>query len=342
MTTQLADYAEKLYGCRFCPMCKPKGEVSRVTQKESHTTRGRALVLWRILSGYAQWDARAVELIYEAGLDSASGAWCVSDYPVAQYILAARREIVASGLAPSAVTTLNEQLLQTDVTADAPQASTLVYSDDASAAGDWLPLLGNDAAALVSGKIGLAYSLGLVESAQVLGQRLVQALRQSGARQILADGPMAYWALTNVLPELGLALPDGVRVTFGTAWLAEHNVAGSGQSVIYHDSAFYRLAALDYELPRRVLAAGGAQVVEYFGTNSRALADDAGVEGGLHHLYPDLAAAVARMRLAGKPAGDLIVTDCPDSAGWLARSAGDGVRVMTLAAWARQRVASPA
>ncbi|RKY01203.1 MAG: hypothetical protein DRP54_04095, partial [Spirochaetes bacterium] len=65
----LEEYRKYLYGCRFCPMCKPASDVANVTFLESHTTRARAMMLWRILNGYSDFSERDVELLYQSTLD---------------------------------------------------------------------------------------------------------------------------------------------------------------------------------------------------------------------------------------------------------------------------------
>ena len=203
------------------------------------------------------------------------------------------------------------------------------------AASTWLTLLGDSARALPPARIGLAFVLGLRETAQHLAQHLVNAVQQSGATELLADGPSAYWVLSSVLPQLDVALPDGVTVTFGTMWLAEQIIPHSPQEVVYHDSSYYRLAALDYELPRQVLSKSGATILEF--PVNRRLSDDVGIEGGLHHLDPALAAGVAHMRLDNMPSCHTLVTDCPDSAAWLKEHVAAEIDVLTLPDWVQRQ-----
>ncbi|MCI0477706.1 MAG: hypothetical protein L0Y55_15795, partial [Anaerolineales bacterium] len=99
----LREYKDTRYGCRFCTMCKPAAEVANLTQLESHTTRARALILWRIAADIAKWQPRDIELLYQSTLDSISQAWCVVDYPVSEHVLAARAEVHAAGHAPQEV-----------------------------------------------------------------------------------------------------------------------------------------------------------------------------------------------------------------------------------------------
>ncbi len=101
--TALQAYPEILADCRFCPMCKPAAEVANRRKIESYSTRSRAMMLWRIASGRRGWTPRSAELLYQSTLDGISEAFCVSDRPVSQYVLAARQDVWEAGLAPAAV-----------------------------------------------------------------------------------------------------------------------------------------------------------------------------------------------------------------------------------------------
>jgi hypothetical protein len=79
-------------------MCKPAAEVANLTQLESHTTRARTMMLWRIAEGLIEWTPCEVALVYESTLDSISEAFDVFHYPVSQYMLAARADIWEAGL----------------------------------------------------------------------------------------------------------------------------------------------------------------------------------------------------------------------------------------------------
>ena len=101
--SRLEVYKKDLYELRFSPMCKPAGEVSNLTMLESHSTRGRVMMMWRVVQGIIPWDTREVELIYQSTLDSISQAFDVFEYPMSDYMLAARADIWEAGLAPECV-----------------------------------------------------------------------------------------------------------------------------------------------------------------------------------------------------------------------------------------------
>ncbi len=120
--SRLEAHKKGLYELRFSPMCKPAAEVANLTQLESHTTRARTMMLWRITEGHLDWDEREVELLYESTLDSISEAFDVFHYPISQYMLDARADVWEAGLAPQNVKEVVELSFNTSV-AEAPNIS---------------------------------------------------------------------------------------------------------------------------------------------------------------------------------------------------------------------------
>lgn len=327
----LAAYTEALYRCRFCPMCKPAGEVANVTLLESHTTRARGMYLWRAATGIAALGAREVELLYQSTLDSISEAFCVSHYPVSEYVAAARADVFEAGLAPACVHGALSRLLP-----EMPfqRASTVLVASEAAEWGDpaqiepalrALHQAGVETEALVIPSGALAYALGARGQARREAEAFVAALRESGATLVVTDGPLTQWALQCLYAKLGVALPD-VRVTPLTAQLAAAREAGriqlgdlAGQRVLVHDcraSALLadQMAAAEtvqpgyrgaeeklgqgpvYELTRALVAATGAERI--LTTWSRSLARSCGADDGLWLTHPELARPLRAQRLA--------------------------------------------
>jgi len=327
----LSEYEQVLYGCRFCPMCKPAAEVGNLTQLESHSTRGRALLLWRAAKGLAAFSPRDAELLYQSTLDSISQAWCISHYPVGEYVAAARRELVSQRLIPAAV----ENVLGRNNRADAcPKGETVLLAgeiaqlDDLSAADPALKLLeacGVTAKAYMSPTGALAYTLGDIESAEQQARSVCEALQAAGAKRVVADGPQSLFALKVLYPLLGIALPERLEV-LGLADLVEPvvvknkltTVVNGDQTVFFHDSRsacfladelasdeVIQPACFDseehsgygevYARPRRVLDALGVRRVS--SVWSKSLSRSTGADDGLWLTYPELASGLAEMRL---------------------------------------------
>ncbi len=340
----LRDYREPLYGCRFCSMCKPAAEVANLTQLESHTTRARALMLWRIAEGVAEWHPRAVELLYQSTLDSISQAWCVVGYPVSEYVLAARSEVYAAGLAPQTV----YQALRRSITApEARKGEVLLLAAEAAELGSEsasesalraLAYAGIKPSVAIVPSGALAFALGDVQRATEQAKQVVRLIRQSGAHTIVADGAQTLWALRCIYPILAVTLPDGINVTTLSALLADAIqgerlvLSRMRQQVFFHDSRAAALVAEAmpnaeviqpgyrgneenlgkgdvFDAPRRVVDALG--MARLYSVWSRALCKSCGADDGLWLTYPELARGLAKQRLyeAKRLGADLIITD---------------------------------
>ena len=356
----LSEYEQVLYGCRFCPMCKPAAEVGNLTQLESHSTRGRALLLWRAAKGQAAFSPRDAELLYQSTLDSISQAWCINHYPVAEYVAAARRELVSQGLIPAAV----EDVLGKNTRVDAcPKAETVLLAgeiaqlDDRSAADPALKLLdacGANVEAFISPTGALAYALGDVESAEEQAQRVLEAMQKARVKRVVADGPQTLFALKVLYPLLGVLLPEKLQVlSLAEAvepFLAQNKLATElkgDRAVFFHDSRsacflaeqmatdeVIQPALFDseeysgygevYARPRRILDVLGVRRVS--SVWSKSLSRSTGTDDGLWLTYPELADGLGRMRLdhVRSLGAEVIVTDSVLDAVHLRRLHGDG------------------
>ena len=327
----LSEYEQVLYGCRFCPMCKPAAEVGNLTQLESHSTRGRALLLWRAAKDLEAFSPRDAELLYQSTLDSISQAWCINHYPVAEYVAAARRELFSQGLIPEVV----EDVLRRNNRVDAcPKAETVLLAgeisqlDDLSAADPALKLLeacGEQAKAFMSPSGSLAYALGDIQTAEEQARRATEALQKAGVKRVVADGSQTLFALKVLYPLLGIPLPDRFEVV-DLAELVEPIAAqnkleaelNGDQAVFFHDSRSACFLAEElatdeviqparfdseeysgygevYARPRRILDALGVRRVS--SVWSKSLSRSTGTDDGLWLTYPELASGLAEMRL---------------------------------------------
>lgn len=352
----LRDYRDHLYGCRFCTMCKPAGEVSNLTQLESHTTRARGMLLWRVAEYGVAWRPRDVELLYQSTLDSISQAFCVVDYAVSEYVAAARAEVYAAGLAPGPVV---DALQRPYLSCPAMPASAVLLAgeaaelDDYSAMSTMERLLGRggvQASGLLAPSGAFAFALGARDLARAEAEEAVRLIRESGATRVIADGPDTLWALRRLYPLLGAALPEPVEITSFSEALAAAQAEGrlrlpsySGQKVFFHDSRSAsqladrpaRAEAIQpgyrgpenmsgegevYEAPRRLLAAMGFAAC--YSVWCRALSRSSGADDGLWRTYPALATGLAQARLAQAKAtgAQRLVTDSLLAARWLAKA----------------------
>src|SRR5213593_2759229 len=90
-------------GCRYCLMCRHVCPVTRVTYNEATSPHGWALEIASVRRGLLQWNAETTDLLYQCADCGLCQAFCVTDQPLPQAIVAARAAVVATGHAPPAV-----------------------------------------------------------------------------------------------------------------------------------------------------------------------------------------------------------------------------------------------
>jgi Fe-S oxidoreductase len=356
---QLKDFEEVLYGCRFCPMCKPAAEVANEMHIESYSTRARGMLLWRYIHGMTDLSPRAVELLYQSTLDSISEAWCVNHYPVSTYIVSARAEVFAKGLAPKTVLSVLDRPLPKpgDI-----KGETLLLASEAAELDDpsllqpavsFLEKYGRTAEVVMMGSGAVEYCLGAIEQAEELARRVCERISLSGAGRVITDGPQTLWALKYVYPILEKRLPEGIVVTSIseeiTRCLDKHDGRQkdlTGKKVIFHDSRSACLLADDmardpaiqpgfggpettmgtgevYEAPRRLIDRLGLERV--FSVWTRSLSKSCGADDGLWLTYPNLAEKLARKRLseAREQGAEMIAADSLLCASYLSKMCTD-------------------
>ena len=310
---RLSAYRKDLYELRFSPMCKPACEVANLTQLESHTTRARTIMLWRIAEGIIDWGPREVELLYQSTLDSISEAFDVFHYPISQYMIDARADVWEASLAPECVKRVVEASTATsaDKLPTVPKDGALLLAGEIAQLADDA-LLAPMQAALEAASIkvlswvaptgALTYALGALDVALAQAAQIVEGIQASGARTVIVDGPETAWALTRIYPALGIDLPQGMTINLLSVVLNEHFTPPKQDigTIFVHDgrpayliadgTPSYRVVlpgytesesdfgqGAVYDAPRHLLDAMGAQRV--FGTWTRALAKTSGAEG---------------------------------------------------------------
>lgn len=327
----LEAHKKQLYEMRFSPMCKPACEVANLTQLESHSTRARALMLWRIVAGHLSWGEREVEILYESTLDSISEAFDIFHYPISRIMLDARADVWEAGLAPQCVKNVikveQETLSQAPITIQksshlllAGELAYLTNEKYSSVLRAVLKAADQDVQIFVEKCGSLAFALGAREVACRQADRIFEGIRKSQAAKILTDGPETAWVLEKVFPEFGLNLPEGVQVQSLCEFLLEKFplLRKIPEAVFVHDSrpAYFLAEKLPshmailpgsiadetafgdgsvYATPRRILDAIGARRVSSSWT--RGLAKSCGADDGLWLTYPNLASGLARQRL---------------------------------------------
>jgi hypothetical protein len=359
--SRLETHKKDLYEVRFSTMCKPACEVANLTQLESHTTRARALMLWRIVTGNLSWGPREVEILYQSTLDSISEAFDIFHYPISRIMLDARADVWAAGLAPVHI----KKIIDTEKEISFPAPSSFHQDSLLMVAGELAQLedqrylttlksiiqtSGHDIQ-IVEARCGaLPFSLGARDVALKQADRIYKIINKCQPKTIVVDSPETAWALKKILPELGLSFPEEIKIKFLGELLID-NLDFSRRKdkrVFVHDSraAYYLSDSLPnhhailpekiedeenygtgavYDLPRKLVDRFGAERV--FGPWTRGLAKSCGGDDGLWLTFPVLAGGLARQKLdyAHQLNADTIVTDSPLCASILkkARNQGD-------------------
>jgi heterodisulfide reductase subunit B len=354
--SRLEAHKQELYEIRFSTMCKPACEVGNLTQLESHTTRARTLMLWRITEGNISWEPREVELLYQSTLDSISEAFDIFHYPISQIMLDARADVWDAGLAPDRIKKVIEieQRAEPCVPSVLKQGIPVVLAGELSQVNDpdyqttlrsILQACGQEINIFEARTGASSYALGARDVAYQQASLILETINKNQLTTILTDGPETAWALERIFPEFNLALPDGTTVLSLSEFLNKNLPLNKSRSekVFVHDSrpAYFLSDCLPdfhailperieeendfgkgavYESPRTLVDKLGAQRV--FGPWTRALAKSCGADDGLWLSYPDLANGLARQRLdyAHHLQADSIVTDSPLCASILKKS----------------------
>ena len=328
---RIEKYSNYLTGCRFCPMCKPFGEVSSLTNDEPHSTRIRGMLLWQITNGFVQWNREISQLLFECTLDSVSQEWCVNHYPVPEYILAARADIVEAGFAPTSVNDYaikpNKEFANNLQSFMGKDSSIVFYPGDALAVN--APASTEAALKLLTGAnqdvplpnelhdIGaLAYCLGRHELARAQINRVAELLQD--ATKIIVDGPLTLWFFTKIFPEFGKRFHEAVRIELLTDYLADLienkiiRLKKNNVKINSLGSEFSRLTDLEYQPFRKLLnSVEGMEWAEPY--DGLELANSSGAGGGLHLTSPEFARQISQLRVdeAKQSGAECLVSDLP-------------------------------
>ena len=99
----LDNYMETLENCRFCLMCRHVAPVGLVTDLETLTPHGIALIATSQQRGLIEWNEDAVDVIYSEPDGGNCRAHCVFDQPHPAAVAAVRVSLVEQNLAPKAI-----------------------------------------------------------------------------------------------------------------------------------------------------------------------------------------------------------------------------------------------
>lgn len=160
--------------------------------------------------------------------------------------------------------------------------------------------------------------LGLLEDARANAEKVVLAIKDSGAKRVVTSCAGCYNALTNLYPNiLGVKPPEGVEIQHFAQFIAGKKDLKlrleKPMTVTYHDPCSLGRHSKVYDPPREVLKSiEGLKLVEMSPNRDRALCCGGG--GGLWSVDPNMAMEVAaskfqRSVLPSK--AEVLVSGCP-------------------------------
>ncbi len=239
------NHIETLENCRFCLMCRHVAPLAVVTDIETLTPHGIALIATSVERGLTDWNEETVGVIYSEADDGVCRAHCVFDQPHPEAVAAVRAELVEQNLAPQIVYELQAALEKWATPfAEKPVEAASGTGDVALFVGDeakylWpgtMPAVQKLVAAAEGGPviIGngrssglLATSLGLRATAVALAEANLAEIRASGAKTLLVLSPGDYFTFKQAYSErLDIEFPDEVEIVELTTWLAQQMDAG--------------------------------------------------------------------------------------------------------------------
>ena len=328
---------ETIDACRFCFMCRHVCSTGLATGWESDTPRGRMLLLFKVLRGYAEYNDDLVQTIYRCCLCGVCQSWCKGDYTPPEAILQARNDIVELGKEPDHVRQIKQNILQTGNPFGLPAedrfkalehqgrsggeptpeqtAEVLYYVGCDTAyhrpeiANAFLRLLSQSGVgfALLEGETSSGKPLtvlGYRSEAKRMAETLAARIKATGCRLLVTTCPSSFDALKNDYPALGVDL-EGIEILHAVEYLDRLVSQGKlapqntlDRTITVLDSD--RLGRFNglYDEPRHLLQTiPGAKLKEMSWT--RDLAHSCGETGGVQRLlYPDLNRTLAERVLA--------------------------------------------
>lgn len=268
-------FQETILTCRFCFMCRHLSGTGNVTFTEADTPRVRTAMLYAVLKDPEKLNnPDLIATIYRADLSGSCRRNCVNHYDECSLVLAARRDIVETGLAPEKILRLADELEKSAKWDLSGSGDTAILADDrtieSAAVIPAMEKILKKAALpfriLRSGCIGKSLlTLGFKDRALKLFREFTASLNDSGIQTLVVPNPAAYDALTKDFPEAGIKI--NAKVMHSSEFLAQLDVPFRKQAgeLCFLESDFLR----NYDSchgPDKLLERLGATRKE-FGTN---------------------------------------------------------------------------
>jgi Fe-S oxidoreductase len=323
-------------------MCHHADLVTTLERRETYSARGRALTLFAIEQGKAQWDSEVADVMYRFFVDGLCRHVCAGHIRHDEMVVDARSKLVAAGQAPPAVRQAVDNIEKTGnpwgeqepdlraLTQAKLQQDVLVYFGSTArirrlSTVKALTTLLNEAGVSFSvladeGDPGLLlHQLGEAGKGAAAAKALAGKLRESGARTIITPDADAYQTFKVGFGERPPL--SGIEILHASEFLGQrtgelrfHTPAHT--SVAYHDPCALARFAPCLEAPRSVMQTVCGAAPREIGIWSRDLANCSGECGGVPFTQPALSqkSATRRVSEAFAAGAKLIVTGSPAAA----------------------------
>lgn len=290
MNTITQNNINTLKACRYCPMCRQSCPSEFISYRESDAPRGRAILLHSVYQGGKEFEASAVNAIYNCFLCGACKSWCsgqeLGGYDIPELIKFARRDIVSKGLAPQAVQEIRNSLVANDNTQNRDRKlsyTALVVEKTA----DVLYILGEGvnytnpeiAESFISilEHQQIPYTLlkeeptsgkeldllGYRKEAQEKAKNMAGRIKAAGCKTIVVSDPLVYDALKNDYPAWGLKLESEIlhvsEYLLSLIRSGKLKLKPTKMKVTLADSEFLGRNNGIYEAPREVIRASAGE-----------------------------------------------------------------------------------
>ena len=335
-----------------CLECTTCGGYCTVTPSfngvETWSSKGRALLIRGFSSGELQPSRKLIDVLYTCSLCGLCFAECFEDTQVRKAIMDARRHLAEKGLVPDLFTMTARNILETGDVGGTPAARRLAWMTNLSVRrplekADVLYWVGcvvatrtpNTARAVANilDKAKVDFTLlgekegccgyvllasGLWNEAKDVALRVVERVKEAGARVLVTSCAGCYYTFAKLYPEvLNVEMPVEVMHTSQFAYDlikdGQLDLEGLNLKVTYHDPCSLGRHSDVFDEPRNVLkAVPDLRLVEM--PLSRRRARCCGAGGGLWSFNYQVSVDSAYVRLAEDvvPLGvDTLTTACP-------------------------------
>ena len=355
------DHLSTIERWKNCPMANYVCPVARYTKLETHTPRGKALILSLIADGIRKIDEDFIDRIYQCDLCRACEAIRRDDTSIPDLILAARRDIVDKNICPNYIVNLRNEVLVKSrllnenwvnetinkVKSSSKKLILITYESiyakqSYSALMSILSIAGIEVMKVNLGKFpapaSILNELGYYKDANVALDNIRRLINADRTKKLIFLVPYDLDLLLKMSIDTDLTLFES-NVQHGFEFLAEIiessnlNISRNlKEPAMYFDFCSPRHLDKFYEIPRQVLKSIPNLEIKEMAWNKR----ESGSCGGLAlpYTFPNISKGIATMVVdeASKSGAKILITPCAHCVENLAsvQNSKDGLKIVDL------------